>query len=208
MIQAIPVKAKIEYLLFFPAWSLLTACGGDEPSANETSHGQVQLTGLLIENDTTYSFGNLAHGTAEFIQEDCVVTLTINLFNFSPNTVHAVHIHEGACEQPGLHWNMGFDRMTHRFCNERSIGIPWAKPMAGDVGNVSVGYDGTGSFTLRTDLWRIGSGDHRDLRGKLLIIHESYEDFTAECDPSHGHNHPHFNEKLACGIIEQVAEEH
>jgi Cu-Zn family superoxide dismutase len=120
----------------------------------------------------------------------------ISLEGFAPNTIHAVHMHHGSCEQPKHHWNAGSEE---NFCNRRSLNVPWAKPYAGDVGNVSVGYDGTGSLTIKTNLWSIGSNDEKDILGLQVIVHEGYEDFTSECDPNHDHIHE--NDKLACGTI-------
>lgn len=155
------------------------------------------------ETDSTYTLSSESRGEVLIFQEDSVVTMTINLVGFLPNTVHAVHIHAGNCEQPGSHWNMN-QPTTERFCNTRSLNLPWAKPLAGDVGNVSVGYDGSGSFTLQTDLWRINSLDDRDIVGYPIVIHEKYIDFTDECDPFHDHLHVHDNPKQACGTIEML----
>ena len=168
----------------------------DQPDTTATAY----LYGMLSVTDSTYLVGEAPYGQATFSQKDSVVTITIALEHFPPNTIHAVHLHQGGCEMPGMHWNLG-EPMTTRFCNETSLGIPWAKPMAGDVGNVSVSYDGSGVFTIKTDLWRLGSQDHRDILGLSIIIHEAYEDFITECDPSHTHNHTHPNAKVACGII-------
>lgn len=201
MIQEEALKKRMSkygflLLIFF------ISCQSDDP-APATIRAHVSLSGLLIQSDSTYTISEEAFGTADFIQEDSIISLTINLENFPPNTIHAVHIHNGSCEQPFGYWNMGFT-MMEMFCNKRSLGIPWAKPTAGDVGNVSVGYQGSGSLVIKTDLWRIGSGDSRDVTGKVLVIHKNYEDFTAECDPSHGHDHTHTNQKVACGSIVMV----
>lgn len=193
------MKTNVASLVILACTTLVGPGCKEDPIAEKIT-ASASLSGMLSITDTTYQLNEEAYGTALFTQEDSVVTLSIHLENFPPNTFHAVHLHEGSCEQPGMHWNQGFD-VTTRFCNTRSIGIPWAKPMAGDVGNISVGYDGTGILILDTDLWRLGSGDHRDILGKTIVVHDTFEDFPTECDPSHGHNHPHANAKIACGTI-------
>lgn len=184
----------------------LTGCNEEEPTreAPAPPTAEVALTGMLLNNDGSYAVGTAPYGSATFVQEDSFVVATIRLENFLPNTVHAIHLHAGSCENPGMHWNMGKD-MTTTFCNEKSLGIPWAKPMAGDVGNASVGYDGSGTLVIKTDLWEIGTATDRDITGTVLVIHEAYEDFTKECDPTHG-AHPHDNAKIACGTLVQVTQ--
>lgn len=189
-------------ILWFLSLLLLGSCKVD-PTILEALRvtARADFYAMLSDIDTTFSVDQQIYfGSATFIQEDSFVTLTIDLEHFSPNSIHAVHLHEGTCPQPGAHWNQGRE-MTDRFCNTRSLGLPWAKPMAGDVGNVSVGYDGTGSLTIKTDLWRLNSSDSLDIAGKVIVVHENFEDFASECNPLHGHNHPHANAKIACGTI-------
>lgn len=185
---------------------LLLACNEENPTPQEAIYPTATTTfyGLLQDTDSTYILDESStYGKATFIQKDSTVELYIQLENFPPNSIHSVHIHIGSCEYPMMHWNQGQDMSTY-FCNERSLGIPWAKPMAGDVGNVSVGYDGSGIFLLQTDFWRLGSQNQLDILSRSIVVHETSDDFTLECDPLHGHNHPHTNAKIACGIIEIV----
>lgn len=157
-----------------------------------------ELFQIVSETDSTYIQTSEPRGQVTVSQTDLIVTMTIDLEGFAPNTIHAVHLHHGSCEQPKHHWNAG---STEKYCNEKSLGIPWAKPFAGDFGNVSVGYDGTGSLTIKTDLWSLASGDDSDIMGLQVVIHDKHEDFTGECDPSHTHTHSHPNTKIACGKI-------
>ncbi|MFY0599745.1 MAG: superoxide dismutase family protein [Cyclobacteriaceae bacterium] len=169
-----------------------------EPDVVYDVEASAELFQILADTDSTFIQTSEARGSVTVHQLDSVVTMTIDLVGFTPNTIHAVHMHHGTCEQPKHHWNSG---STEKFCNEKSLGIPWAKPFAGDFGNVSVGYDGSGSLTIKTDLWRLASGDSRDIMGLQVIIHDKHDDFTGECDPSHSHNHGHPNTKIACGTI-------
>jgi Cu-Zn family superoxide dismutase len=180
----------------------LISCSDDE-TLDKLKEAKVSLNGVSLFGGGVYTISPEKKGEIIFTQSDSIVTITINLEGFTPNSVHAVHIHEGTCEEPGLHWNLGVPH-KETFCNTRSLGIPWSKPLAGDVGNVSVGQEGFGTFTLKTDLWRIGSGDDRDVLGKVVVVHDDYEDFIEECDPSHGHVHSHVNTKIACGMVESI----
>ncbi len=192
-------------LLVFGCFSLilLSYCTENEPTPDQAIEATAILSGIYSETDSTYVVGEEPYGRVQLTQLDSIVQVEIFLENFNPNTIHSVHLHAGSCEQPGMHWNQGFGMDTY-FCNERSLGIPWAKPRAGDVGNVSVGYDGSGYFSLKTDMWQLGSGDHRDIVGKVVVIHDTLDDFVGECDPNHTHNHTHTNAKVACGTIELV----
>ncbi len=195
-IKSLKHKQSIQILFF--GLLLLNILGCEEESQEpqlEIIAGS-ELYQILSVTDSTYTVTNQSRGSVSFIQEDSIVSMTIQLTGFAPNSIHAVHLHHGTCEQPKHHWNAGSDES---YCNQRSINVPWGKPYAGDVGNVSIGYDGTGSFSLKTDLWRIGSDDSNDILGLQVIVHEGYEDFTTECDPFH--NHTHTNAKIACGII-------
>ncbi|REE05776.1 superoxide dismutase family protein [Marinoscillum furvescens] len=187
---------------------LVVACDDEaptkEPDEPALPTAIAPLSGMLQNNDGSYVLDTNDFGSAVFIQKDSFVLASISLKNFAPNTVHAIHLHAGTCENPGMHWNQGKD-MSHSFCNEKSLGITWGKPMAGDVGNASVGYDGTGSLEIKTDLWEVGTGSEKDITGAVLVIHETFEDFTTECDPNHG-AHPHDNAKIACGTLSPVTQ--
>ena len=172
-------------------------CSESEPSIQPDYTASAKLFQVLSDTDSTYIVTSKPRGEIYVEQVDSVVNMTINLSGFIPNSVHAIHMHHGSCEQPKHHWNAG---STETFCNTKSLGFPWSKPYAGDIGNLSIAYDSTGSMTIQTDLWRLGSGDERDILGLQVIIHENLEDFTSECDPNHG-GHAHFNAKIACGKI-------
>ena len=192
-------------LCFLLVISLLVSCNENEPDIDQTVRASAQLTSIHSDTDSTYISSDQPYGTVQLSQTDSIVLIEIFLENFNPNTIHSVHIHSGTCEKPGMHWNMGHGMET-LFCNERSLGIPWAKPRAGDVGNVSVGYDGSGYFSLRTDLWKLGSTDEQDILGSIIVVHDKLDDFEMECNPNHSHNHTHTNPKVACGSIVLIEE--
>lgn len=153
---------------------------------------------LAPSGENIYNVQEREVGIARFGQFGNVVSLEITLTGMTPNTSKAVHIHNGSVSEPGRHWNQG---SFYAFCNERSLGQLWAKPFAGDVGNVPVDADGIGRLVIQTDLWALNTGDEKDILNKVIIIHDDPEDFVEECDPNHPHNHIHSNPKIGGGTI-------
>ena len=106
-------------------------------------------------------------GIAVFTQNGDQITLTIEIQGATPG-LHAVHIHaNGDCSAPdgtsaGGHWNP--TGVAHGKWGEGEFHL-------GDIGNITVGEDGTGSITLTTDLWEIGTGSDVDVVGKGIIVH-------------------------------------
>ena len=134
--------------------------------------------------------GNSVTGTAIFTQNGDQITLTIEIQNASPG-IHAVHIHEnGDCSSPdgksaGGHWNP--TGVAHGKWGEGEFHL-------GDIGNITVGEDGTGSIELTTDLWEIGTGSDVDVVGKGIIVHADADDFTSQPSGNAG-------ARIGCGVI-------
>ena len=129
-------------------------------------------------------------GMAVFTQNGDQITLTIEIQNASPG-IHAVHIHEtGDCSSPdgksaGGHWNP--TGVAHGKWGEGEFHL-------GDIGNITVGEDGTGSIELTTDLWEIGTGSDVDVVGKGIIVHAGADDFTSQPSGNAG-------ARIGCGVI-------
>ena len=190
--------------LFILPLLIFIACDSSEPEQvlEPEIVAEAQIYALNQVGDREYEVQAEVVGKASFFQTAEVVTIEIELSGQTPNTSKAVHIHEGTVEVPGRHWNAG------KFiaqCNTRSLGSVWARPFIGDVGNVDIDENGNGTFSLRTDLWQLNSGDERDLLDRPIIIHENAQDFIEECDPFHDHTHAHSNPKIAGGEIKLVS---
>ncbi|RKU06874.1 hypothetical protein C6503_25285 [Candidatus Poribacteria bacterium] len=129
-------------------------------------------------------------GMAIFTQNGDQITLTIEIQNASPG-IHGVHIHEnGDCSSPdgksaGGHWNP--TGVAHGKWGEGEFHL-------GDIGNITVGEDGTGSIELTTDLWEIGTGSDVDVVGKGIIVHADADDFTSQPSGNAG-------ARIGCGVI-------
>jgi superoxide dismutase, Cu-Zn family len=116
-------------------------------------------------------------GTAQFTEENGVVTFTAKISGLSPGE-HAIHIHEKSdCSaadgsSAGGHWNPAFkkhgkwgDQEYHR----------------GDIGNFTADEKGNGTVQFSTNEWCIGCADETEnIIGKGLIVHKGADDFTTQ----------------------------
>lgn len=129
-------------------------------------------------------------GKATFLEANGKVTLNLTIKGAEPGT-HAVHLHEkGDCTAPdgasaGGHWNP----------TQENHGKWAASPFHhGDIGNVEVGANGRGTFTLTTDLWTIGGPPETDVVGKAVIVHAKADDFTTQPTGNAGG-------RVGCGVV-------
>ena len=135
--------------------------------------------------------GSNLTGTAVFTQNGDTITLTVEIQNVSPG-LHAVHIHEeGDCSAPdgtsaGGHWNP--TNVAHGKWGEGEFHL-------GDIGNITVGEDGTGKIELTTNLWEMGTGSDLDIVGRGIIVHAGADDFTSQPSGAAG-------ARISCGAIQ------
>jgi len=131
-------------------------------------------------------------GTATFTKgEGNQVALRLQVTNAKPGT-HAAHIHEkGDCSAPdassaGGHWNPTGEHHGQWGHDGHHLG---------DLGNVEVGPDGTGTLTLTSDKWTLGDGGPNDIVGKAVVVHANVDDFTSQPAGNAGG-------RVACGVIQ------
>ena len=181
--------------------SIITINCGPEEVEEPATIAVATLYRISNVTESTYLMSDEEIGAATFAEKNGIVNLRINVTGLTPNNRHAVHIHEGSCESPGSHWNQG---TTASFCREPNLSVSdiWAKPKAGDVGNIRTDANGAGTFEISTTFWRLGSSDNFDITGLSIVIHENEEDFAQECFQSHSHIHD--NPKIACGTIDLI----
>ena len=135
--------------------------------------------------------GSEVTGTATFTASDGQVTLALELAGCPPGE-HAFHIHEvGDCSAPdgtsaGGHWNPGGS--DHGKWGQAPFHL-------GDIGNITIGEDGTGSMVLTTDVWSVRSGEDNDVVGRSVIVHAAADDFETQPTGAAGG-------RIACGVIE------
>lgn len=121
-------------------------------------------------------------GTATFTEMDAEVHVVIEVQNASPG-LHAIHLHIGSrCDDIGPHWHpmdvpIGISGIpvVQATLDAPPIGV-------GEVGNITVGEDGTGVLEFMTPFWSLGGDPNTDILGKLIMIHETGDTFLT---------HPH-----------------
>jgi superoxide dismutase, Cu-Zn family len=111
----------------------------------------------------------------------------------APPGIHAVHIHEkGDCSSPdgksaGDHWNP-----THM--EHGKWGTSGDHFHLGDIGNLEVKPDGTGTLTLETTKWTAGAGGVNDVIGHAVVVHGGVDDFKSQPAGNAG-------PRIGCGVI-------
>ena len=182
----ISIGIKSAFLLLISISILLVGCermqqqAGILPIADGKQANA--MIGSLNESGVT--------GMAIFTQNGDQITLTAEIQGASPG-LHGFHIHAyGDCSAPdgksaGGHWNP--TDVAHGKWGSDEFHL-------GDIGNISVGEDGTGSITLTTDLWEIGTGSDIDVVGKGIIVHADADDFTSQPSGNAG-------ARIGCGVI-------
>lgn len=172
--------------------------GGGEGGAGEGGAGQGGGQGgggggsadVTAEAVLEPKSGSQAKGTAVFsMAPDGKVTLTVDVQNVTPPGKHGIHIHEnGDCshamgDSAGGHWN------------------PYGKPHGafgmgdfhlGDIGNIDIKADGTGTLTMSTDLWKVNDKSMDDVVGLAVILHEGEDNLTPNPNPGG---------RIGCGVI-------
>ena len=175
--------------------SAVAGCGGeDEEGAAEKSAADLQqpepekMTRAVAVIEPRS--GSEMTGMATFTVNGGFVQAIIMIANAEPGE-HAVHIHEfGDCSaedgtSAGGHWNpTGEDHGK------------WGEPPyhLGDIGNIVVDEDGTGSIAFGTDNWSLGTGEENDVVGRAIIIHSGADDFVTQPTGDAGG-------RQGCGVI-------
>lgn len=198
---------KIEHLSLFlllAALLVLPMAGCQQPAeeAEDTAAVDTEMTteapGEVAEAEQLAALATLqaapdtnVAGTVRFTQTDGTVTVTADLSGVEPAGLHGFHIHEtGDCSaadftSAGGHFNPeGVDHAC-----------PPATPRhAGDLGNVEITEDGTGSLTLTTELISLHGGDAHSILGKAVILHAGEDDCQTQPTGDAGG-------RLGCGLI-------
>ncbi len=180
------IGIKSTFLLLMSISILLMGCERGHQQAVILPTADAKQAGAVIGalNDSGVT------GMAIFTQNGDEITLTAEIQGASPG-LHAFHIHAyGDCSVPdgtsaGGHWNP--TDVAHGKWGSDEFHL-------GDIGNINVGEDGTGSITLTTDLWEIGTGSDIDVVGKGIIVHAGADDFVSQPSGAAG-------ARIGCGVI-------
>lgn len=180
------------------ALSFCAACSSDDDKG-PGGEGTTETTTTAVATIEAKSGNATLEGTATFVQvNDGDTTLTLEVSGAPPGE-HGAHIHEvGDCSAEDAssakaHWNPE----SHKH------GEPSGESHLGDLGNLTVKADGTGTLTLKKAGWNIIENDTGEGEGnviqKAVVIHGAVDDFT---DPA-GNSGP----RIGCGVIEFESEE-
>lgn len=120
------------------------------------------------------------------------VTLIVTASGMPPGT-HGLHLHDkGLCEGPkfetaGAHWNPGAKK--HGRDNPAGAHL-------GDLANLEVGADGTGSANVTVAGAMIASGANMlaDADGTALVVHAKADDYKTDPSGDSG-------DRIACAVI-------
>ncbi len=126
-------------------------------------------------------------GTVTFTQVGTQVTFVVSVTGVTPTGSHAVHIHEnpdcsGDFSAAGNHWNP---------TNAANHGVFDQGGHLGDIGDIPVMADGTGTYTVTTDLWSVAAAGEdvmKNVVGHSIIVHEMSNENPGP--------------RMACGVVE------
>ena len=135
--------------------------------------------------------GSPIAGTATLADTPQGLKISVQVTGVPPGD-HGIHIHEfGACEDlgkaAGSHFNP--DGSRHGFLPKDGA----AGAHSGDMGNITVGADGTGVLDVVLPGTTLTDGPHA-VAGRAIILHEKLDDFGQPTGNAGG--------RIGCGKIE------
>ncbi len=151
-----------------------------------------RASALLVSKSNSSVTGN-----AIFEVRDGVVTLSVKV-NGATAGKHGIHIHvNGDCSAPdassaGGHWDPAAT-MHHG-----SGALDAGAGHLGDLGNITIGADGSGTLTLSKPAWTLGDGASTDIVNHAIVVHANEDDLSTQTgDAGPGNS----GGRLACGVI-------
>jgi len=135
-------------------------------------------------------FGSAVFGTATLTDTPKGLRVVVQVAHVPPGT-HGLHIHQyGSCGNEGKaaggHYNPS--GVKHGFLPRDGF----RGAHAGDLGNIEVGADGTGTLDLTLKDLRLGGGKY-SVGGRAIILHEKVDDFSQPLGNAGG--------RIGCGPI-------
>ncbi len=156
------------------------------PAANGAGSAKAKAKATAVMESRS---GSSVTGTAKFTQKGDGVEATIEVKGAKPG-LHGLHLHEsGDCSAPdaksaGAHFNP--DNKAH--------GAPNADPHhAGDLGNITVGNDGSGKLKITMKGLTVDPGPH-SVVGRAVIVHGDPDDLKSQPAGNAG-------ARVACGVV-------
>ena len=143
--------------------------------------------------------GSTASGMVKFTDTNNGLKIEVKLANVPNAGKHGFHIHEnGSCADEGKAAGGHYNPMTvdHGLLPKDGE----AHAHMGDMGNIEIAADGTGTLSITLPGVSLKDGDH-NVEGRAVILHEKEDDFGQPTGNAGG--------RIGCGIItaiEQIAQ--
>lgn len=164
----------------------LAACGGATSTPTDAAHsGSV----ASIEVPLLARSGSKLSGAATFTQVKGGVDVKVHVAGAPPGTI-ATHVHEtGDCSAPD-----GTSAGGHFNPEGHPHGMPPAvERHLGDLGNIDVGPDGTGSTEVVVMGANLEANDPDSFLNRAIIVHEKRDDGGQPTGNAGG--------RIGCGVI-------
>lgn len=180
--------------------AVLISCGGQkkEDTTGETTTAPEEEVVEEAKSEAvamiSSASGSTLSGEATFVDNgDGSVTFNLNVTGAAPGE-HALHLHQnGDCSaddatSAGGHWNPA----------ETDHGKRRESPEfhAGDIDNMTVAADSTGSLSMVVKGWSVGGVDSTNVIGRAVIIHALADDFTSQPSGAAG-------ARVGCGVVNE-----
>ena len=169
---------------------LFLACGGSQQKDAAAAGAAMAASAPGAVATLEPRSGSNVAGTATFTAAgNGQVAVMVKVANAAPGK-HGVHLHlTGDCSAPdaasaGGHFNP--ENMQHG-------GPDGATHHAGDLGNIDVGADGTGTLNVTTKDLTLTDGPHSVI-GRAVVVHEKVDDLVTQPTGNSG-------ARQACGVI-------
>ena len=141
--------------------------------------------------------GSMLAGTVTFVEDGEGVLAVVQVTNAPPGE-HGVHVHAGmSCADDPDAGAMGAaaGALGHY---DPDMTMNHGKPNdddthAGDLGNIEVRANGSGTLEVRTDRLQIGSGNN--VIGRAIVIHAMEDDLETQPSGDSGG-------RIGCGVIQ------
>lgn len=165
-----------------------TAATTSTADSSTVTHAIATLSGT--KSDTT------VNGTLQFDKDGDKTKMHLQItVPTKANQTVAVHIHDhGDCGDMGKsamgHWNPTGE--NHGKWGSASF-------HSGDIGNIQLDANGSGSMDLETDRWSIGGDARTNILDKSIIVHSGVDDYTSQPTGNSG-------ERIGCGVITKSGE--
>lgn len=162
--------------------------------ANDMATNTMAAGNMMAAGDTAVAMLKTADGaeagTATVTEADGGLLVSVDAQNW-PQGTHGVHIHmTGKCEPPtfesaGGHWN---PTDAHHGVNNSQT----PKPHYGDLPNMEIGADGTGSLTAT--IKGATMAGLMDTDGAAFVVHAKADDLKSDPSGNSG-------DRIACGVF-------